>query len=832
MQDDALLRTAGRIADGVDEPWPPAGGTPSTPRSVADELAIVARIAREYRRLNDSPDETTESGPVAEPARRWGQLELFDVVGRGAYGTVFRARDPQLDKEVALKVCHGKLDATRMIDEGRRLAKVRHPNVVTVFGADVVDGVAGIWMELIHGRSLAEVVDANGPLSAREAVVIGLEVAGALAAVHHAGLVHRDVKAQNVMREDGGRIVLMDLSASMSATDLLGADPKQIVVGTPAYMAPELFEMKTATRQSDIYSLGVLLFYLVSGQFPVQVRTLKELKAAHRARAGRSLRDVRPDLPQEFVALVSRMIAPDPAARYATAGELERDLAALAARTRSRASRTSLWRWGLSAAAVLSLVALGFSGVWRRAIPSLSAAPRTVAVLPIRNLTGDASVDYVAEALTDVLIADLACIHAIRVPSYAAVASFRDPSLASSVVADRLHAGLLLTGAIAGDGDRLRMTVALVDPASGRTEWAQTFTRPRAEALATEAEVARLVAAHLSLRLGPNQELTLNQRAANPEAQDAYFRGLVAANGAGDDRQPIAAEFFRKAVTLDPQFASGWAQLALVELRVADNSSFDTRNRLVGHIRESALHAIELNSASAEGYAALGALQFYFDWDFPAAERSFKQALDLNPSYAFARQRYAMFLASQSRLAEALDQAKTGRDQEPLMSQRVVSYAFIYYYLRDYNRAEQEMEGALAIDANYAVAHFGLGRIASAMGDQERAIREINKALDVSRNSAWLFELARVYTVAGRSADATRTLDEIESRRASDQVGSAADSQAYIAAAAGRLDDAFRILDDAVSNRVENLLWIRVDPRADPLRGDPRYAPLLRRMGL
>jgi len=827
---DLLLRTMGRIADGDDLTGVMPGQDGSSDEESADELAfemnIIASIAREYRRLGAESPSSTETAEWPT-MKKWGQFELLDVVGEGSYGKVFRTMDPQLQREVALKLYHGRHDADRVIEEGRRLAKVRHPNVVTVHGADVVDGVAGIWMELIKGRGLDEVVSATGPMSAKEATNIGLELAGALAAVHHAGLIHRDVKAQNVMRADGGRIVLMDLGASLSETPLTGEAMPHGAVGTPTYMAPELFEFKPATRETDIYSLGVLLYFLVTGQFPVQAPSIEALRTAHRARQSRSLRDVRPDLPRAFVEVVTRMIAHDPAARYATAGDLERDLAALAA-----GGRRSVWPWVAVAAATAATVVVGYCAVDRpRPVPG-GVSPSVVAVLPIRNLTGDASMDYLAEALTQVLIADLASVHAIRVPPYDAVASFRDPQLASSIIAGKLRADLLLYGSIAAGGDRLGMTVSLVDPVTGRAVWGESLVRDRKDTLATQAEIARLVAAHLSLTLGPAEERALGQQTVNAEAQDLYLRALVDANSPDDARQLVAEGRLRRAVTLDDKFASAWANLALVELRVANNSSFESRNAIIEQVRDSALRAIRLNSSEAQGYVALASLQFYYDWDFRAAESSFKTALDLNPSLAFARQRYGMFLASQNRLNDALVELKMARDQEPLLAQRVVFHAFGYYYLRDYARAEKEMEAALAIDDKYAVAHFGLGRILSAKGDQAGAIREINIALAASRNSAWLFELARVYTVAGRTADARRTMAEIESRRPTDRVGSSADSLAYIAAAAGNLDEAFRDLDEAVSKRVENILWIQVDPRADPLRADPRYGALLHRMGL
>jgi serine/threonine-protein kinase len=259
-------------------------------------------------------------------ARRWGYLELLDELGSGAYGVVYRAWDTRLAREVALKLLRDT-GAGPSLEEARRLARVSHPNVVTVYGADRIDGQVGLWMELLKGRTLDQILAADGPFSAREAIGIGVEICGAVAAIHAVGLIHRDIKAQNVVREPGGRLVLMDMGASVSLAQHDAA--VESLAGTPLYMAPELLEGAAPSRASDVYAVGVLLYRLVTAEFPVHAATIGALRQALAGAPLRSLRDARPTLPAGLITVIDTCMSRTPSDRYATLGDLERALLAV-----------------------------------------------------------------------------------------------------------------------------------------------------------------------------------------------------------------------------------------------------------------------------------------------------------------------------------------------------------------------------------------------------------------------------------------------------------------------------------------------------------------------
>jgi hypothetical protein len=338
------LEIAGAIADGSLLDWDHLDGLAD---DAVRELRIIAEIAAIHRGL-PTPASITETAsqpgllerPDLSKAERWGPLLLLERVGGGAFGEVYRAWDPALDHEVALKLLRvaprapssssdltTEPAASSVVREGQLLARVRHPNVITVHGALEVNGQVGVWMDFLRGRTLDQVVRDEGPMSAAETAVVGDSLCRAVAAVHRVGLLHRDIKASNVMREAGGRIVLLDFGAG-SELALASTPTARRIAGTPLYLAPELFEGAGPSVSSDIYSLGVLLFYLVTGRHPVSGRSLDEICAAHRAGRRALLFELRPDLPGSFIAVVDRALSPEPADRYQSAGAMLRELAA------------------------------------------------------------------------------------------------------------------------------------------------------------------------------------------------------------------------------------------------------------------------------------------------------------------------------------------------------------------------------------------------------------------------------------------------------------------------------------------------------------------------
>src|SRR5262252_5775179 len=397
-EDSRLLALAQSVSEGTSIDWDSVEDRTADD----DEFQVVhaLRTLDEIARAHSTPastsrhsrsDSETATRDADADLRHWHQLALIERIGEGAFGTVYRARDERLDREVALKLLWPKFAASpnarsTVLKEARLLARVRHPNVVTVYGVEEADGRIGVWMELIKGRTLSDLLEAQGPLGAREAATIGVDLCSALAAVHGVGLLHRDIKARNVMRAEGGRIVLMDFGAGVdvAVSAIRGGPPD--MAGTPLYLAPEIFDSGRATIQSDIYSLGVLLFHLVSNTYPVDSSTYEEIANAHQRGARRLLRDLRPDLPEAFVRVIERAVAPDAPDRFPSAGTLAEALSSSVGVTPTP-NPVERQRWLVpiigTALATLAIVA----GLWWRTAstsnretgaPTASAPPTTV----------------------------------------------------------------------------------------------------------------------------------------------------------------------------------------------------------------------------------------------------------------------------------------------------------------------------------------------------------------------------------------------------------------------------------------------------------------------
>lgn len=835
------------IADGTPIDWADVEARAQTDRDrrVVRHLRLVAGVADVHRTVTDEDDphepatvSLLEGDAQGQSFPRWGHLMLLEKVGEGTFGEVYRAQDTWLDREVALKllkpVVTGAVPPPRVLQEARTLARIRHQNVVTVHGADMHDGRVGLWMEFVRGQTLSRIVSSQGPFSAGEAAVIGQELCRALAAVHGAGLVHRDIKAQNVMRESGGRLVLMDFGAGHP---LDGPQPR--ATGTPIYQAPELLAGRFATVRSDLYALGVLLFYLVTGRFPVRGSTYDELEAAHRRGERLRLAAVRPDLPEGFAATVERAIDPDGNQRFANAKEfqdaLERTTAPATREvaTAMAAPAAARGRWTLGIAAVAAALALAGGLTWftnRTPAPPGMGAPRLLAVMPLR-ISDDAS-RYLAEGMTEALMQELAGIRAFRVVSRTSVEQAQRDAGSLRDVASALSADAILEGSVQGTPEAVQVHLRLIHAGSDTPVWVRTFEEPMRNVFELQREIARTVAAEFKVGLPAFQ--TQPPQPVNASAHDDYLRGqYLMLRGPTIPEFQEAIRFFESALKKDPQHAGALAAMGQALYLMAGSYFAIPRDEGFARAKEALSRALAINPNLAHAYAVQADIHFQYEWDWQRAEQAFTRALSLNPSLEFARERFSLFLAARQRLDEARAQTEELRRINPLSVAPLTLTGAVLRYARRYEEAEQMYRRALVVDPRLLQGNIGLGRTLNAMGRYDEAIEIYSKARDNAPNQQFFVtEIAQAHADAGRRREALALLDDLKRRAGQPGWTVPPEAWAYIYAHLGDRDAAFQWLDAAFNEKSSLVLWFAVDPRVDPLRSDPRFGEFLKRLGL
>jgi serine/threonine-protein kinase len=831
----AIDVVASSVADGSSVDWERSTlGLSDRERRVVSNLRIIEAVSRVYRSITAEDPPSGEDDVLAshEPAGpRWGRLVLLDRIGRGASADVFRAWDVDLEREVALKLlvddgmtADGAANA-RLLREARHVARVHHPHVVTVHGAERHEGRIGLWMELVRGRTLAEIVQNDGVLRSVDAAAAAADICGAVSAVHAAGLLHRDVKAQNVVREDGGRLVLMDLGAGAEMGSQGG------LAGTPIYLAPEVLDGKPASVASDVYSLGVLLFFLITGRYPVSGASLEALQSAHRTGRRVAIASIAPSVSAGLARVVDRALDPDPAKRFATAAAMERALRAFVAPPSAVRGPMSWRTWaavGATAAMVAALV--GTVANWRTT-PSIAPAT-SIAVLPLTSSSAAANTALLADGLTDELITKLGQVPSLRVTAHTSVRHFKATDRPVSDIASELGVGSVLEGSVslAAAGSRVHVNLRLIRAGSDVELWSDSFDRPLEELLQFESEIARAVAHSVHVALAGKAGARQAQRPTTAAAAQAYLEGRAYLSQFAA-RAPDALAAFQRAIAADPTFAPAHAGAARAYVALGFDRRVSQPDARASALAEVTT-AIELQPDLAEAHAALADLKFQYDWDFAAAEREYRAALNLDPSASFAASQYAQFLASMNRLAEARAVIDESVARDPLSAQAELTRALILYYSRLWPEALSSAAHAQELDPGLATTHLLEGRILEAMGDLQGALRETRHAVAGSSAAiGWQVQALRQQALAGDTAGARRGFDALVASRASEFLTSSP-YEAYFRLAAGQPEIALRVLGRAVAQRYHSVLWIDVDPRLDPIRRRPEFSDLRSRIGL
>ena len=737
-------------------------------------------------------------------------------------GQVYRARDTRLNRDVAIKVSREQF-SERFESEAKAIAALNHPNICQIY--DV--GPDFLVMEYIHGRPI---VDCEQPqaLPPEEALQLARQIAVALEAAHGKGIIHRDLKPANILATSSGIVKLLDFglakqnhgSLTDNETQSIGVTQVGTIMGTPAYMSPEQAEGKLADARSDIFSFGAVLYEMLAGRRAFSGGSSAATLGAIVHKNPEAL-----NAPPALEAIVRKCLSKSPDGRFRTATDLRQALEQASTRGIS-----GLKRRAIALAFTVSLLVISCAGVFiylRRSKVGIDS----IAVLPLENRTNDPDAEYISDGVTESINNSLARLPSLKVTPHNVALHYKGKAMDVQKIRDELSVQTVLTGDVRQRGDDLTINVELDDIRNGKQLWGEQYNRKVADLLAVQSDIAREVSQRLRSQLSPDDQQKLTKGSTdNPEAYRLYLKGKYHTNKLTKEGFDTGIDYFNQAVAVDPNYALAYSGLAFNYVNQDD--WFMSPNEAGPKTKDAAKRALAIDESDAGAHVSLAIVTHWYDWNWVAAEKEFKRAIELSPNNSDAHTYYSWFLAPMGRNDQAIAEAKRAQQADPLSGFAAFSVGGALVFARRWDPAIEQLRRAIEIDPNFWFSHCFLGRAYEQKGKLPEAIVEFQRAVELEKDNAETWSgLGHAYALSGNRAEAQKILDHLKEVSAHSWV--APYNIAVIDAGLGHKDQVFALLDQAYKDRSYYLpTYLATDARMDSLRSDPRFGELHRRVGL
>lgn len=775
--------------------------------------------------------------------KRLGPYELLAPVGAGGMGEVYRARDTRLNRDVAIKVLPehlaGDADArARFEREAKAVAALSHPNILVLHDFGSEDGISWAVTELLEGETLRARLD-RGALPWRKTAEIGAAIAEGLAAAHARGITHRDIKPANIFLTADGRVKILDFGLASQTTHLTPDDKtaSQVVSdssisGTVGYMSPEQLRGESAGAASDIFSLGCVLYEMVTGRRAFGGPSATDTMAAILREDPPAVADSGKASSPELDRVIERCLAKSPAQRFQSAGDLAFALRSLSSGSNSateqkpmqapvRASRG----WILWAAGAAALVILAAAGIyyWQHRGENIDS----VAVLPFVNASGSADADWLSDGITESLINSLSGVSNVKVMSHSAVFRYKGKDVDPHTVGRDLGVRAVLTGRITQRADSLSVSAELVNAADNSQIWGDVYNRKVIDAMAVQQDIASQIAGKLRARLTSADKAKMRQgETGNPEAYQLYLKGRYYAEKFDPENVQKGLEYFQQAIALDPKYALAYDGMSYYYQIVED--LYLPVSESMPKADQAARKALEIDETIPESHVQLGGDLTMYDFDWAGAEREFKRAIELNPDYAPAHEYYSWLLMSVGRKDEAMAEIRRAEALDPTSVEIASFPAWWLYFAHRYDEAASEYGKCLDLDPAYMPCITVLGQTREQQRRFDEAIAAETKAMQAGVTPWPLGARARSYALSGHRAEAQRDLDQLLAIQKEKHLGTFPIGTVY--AALGDKNRALDYLEKAFAEHAFYLDYIKSDPQLDSLRSEPRFQAIVKRM--